>query len=88
MTLFVSSYSDTFAPGTFLVHSGDSAKASSALQLLDTRTPDHDPGLVAVFCSAAARGAIVRSATRERKKQFAVESVLTDNINSKPSFHF
>ena len=46
MILFVSSYSDSFAPGTFLVHSGDSANASSALQLLDTRMPDHDPDFV------------------------------------------
>jgi hypothetical protein len=88
MTLFVSSYSDTFAPGTFLVHSDDSAKASSALQLLDTRTPDQDPDLVALFCPATARGAIVRSATRDRKKRFAVDSVLADSINSSPSFHF
>ena len=40
----------SFAPGTFLVHSGDSLKASSALQALDTRTPDHAPGLVRLFC--------------------------------------
>jgi hypothetical protein len=47
-----------------LVHSGDSLKASSALQLLDTRIPDHDPELVALFCPATARGAIEKSATR------------------------
>ncbi len=48
------------APGTSLVHSGDSAKASSALQLLETRTPDHDPAFVpefpALFCPATAKG--------------------------------
>jgi hypothetical protein len=72
----VSSSSDSFAPGTFLVQSGDSAKASSALQLLDTRVPDHDPEFVAEFlaelldelpellCPATARAAIEKSATR------------------------
>jgi hypothetical protein len=91
MTLFVSSYSDSFAPGTFLVHSGDSAKASSALQLLDTRVPDHDPGFVAeflgLFCPAITREAIEKSAARLRKKRFALESALTGNINSRPPFH-
>jgi hypothetical protein len=87
MTLFVSSYSDSFAPGTFLVHSGDSAKASSALQLLDTRVPDHDPGVVVLFCPAIATGAIEKNATRQRKKRFALESALTGNIDSRPSFH-
>src|SRR5256885_5867085 len=78
MTLFVSSYSASLAPGTFLVHSGDSAKASSALQLLDTRVPDHDPDFVAeflgLFCQAAASAAMEKSATRLRKKRIAVES--------------
>src|SRR6266436_1021867 len=84
MTLFVSSYSDSFAPGTFLVHSGDSAKASSALQLLDTRTPDHDPGFV-VFCPATAIGVIEKSDTRQRKKRLRKESALAVSINSRPS---
>src|SRR5260370_10651337 len=92
ITLFVSSYSDSFAPGTFLAHSGDSAKASSALQLLDTRMPDHDPGFVAeflgLFCPATARGAIEKNATRQRKKRFAVESVPADSTNSNPRFIF
>src|SRR5882762_6996440 len=87
MTLFVSSYSDSFAPGTFLVHSGNSAKASSALQLLDTRVPDHDRRVVVLFCPAIATGAIEKNATRQRKKRFALESALTGNIDSRPSFH-
>src|SRR5437016_9564955 len=92
ITLFVSSYSASFAPGTFLVHSGDSAKASSALQLLDTRIPDHDPDFVAefieLFCPATARGAMEKSTARQRKKRFAVESVPTESINSNPRFIF
>src|SRR5882672_12611863 len=87
MTLFVSSYRASLAPGTFLVHSGDSAKASSALQLLDSRVPDHDPDCVAeflgLFCQAAASAAMEKSATRLRKKRIAVESDLTDSINSR-----
>src|SRR5436309_2115561 len=84
MTLFVSSYSDSFAPGTFLVHSGDSAKASSALQLLDTRMPDHDPDFVVLFCPATASGVMERRATRQRKKRLAGEAVLTVSIKSRP----
>src|SRR5256886_16679411 len=72
MTLFVSSYRASFAPGTLLVHSGDSAKASSALQLLDTRMPDHDPGLITLFCPAIVKAAIEKSANRQRKKRFFV----------------
>src|SRR5438046_6319445 len=53
--------------------SGDSANASSALQLLNTRIPDHDPDFVAefieLFCPATARGAIEKSAARQRKKR-------------------
>ena len=56
MTLVVSSNSDSFAPGTFLVQSGASAKASSALQALDTRMPDHDPELVALFLPSHCEG--------------------------------
>src|SRR5436190_3281486 len=85
--LIVSSYSDSFAPGTFLVHSGDSAKASSALQLLDTRMPDHAPELVTLFCPAIVKAAVGKSATRQRKKRFFVVSDLTNSINSRPSFH-
>src|SRR5467141_1430582 len=72
ITLFVSSSSDSFAPGTFLVQSGDSLNASSALQLLDTKVPDHDPEFLAelldelpeLFCPATARAAIEKSAAR------------------------
>src|SRR6202521_3616476 len=86
MTLFVSSYSASFAPGTFLVHSGDSAKASSALQLLDTRFPDHDPELVVLCCPASVKVAREKSATRQSKKRFALESDLTNHINSNIRF--
>src|ERR1700731_4540859 len=92
MTRFVSSYRASFAPGTFLVHSGDSAKASSALQLLDTMMPDHDPDFVAefieLFCPATTGEAMVKSAARLRKKRFTVESVPTESINSSPRFIF
>src|SRR6266436_5107803 len=81
ITLFVSSSSAAFALGTFLVQSGTSAKASSALQLLDTSVPDHAPELVVelpeLLCPAAARGIIEKSAATQRKKRFAVESALT-----------
>src|SRR6266852_2821966 len=87
MTRFVSSYNDSFAPGTFLRHSGDSAKASSALHALDTRMPGHDPGFVVLLCPAAAGGAKEKSVARRKKNGFAVvESVRTDRINSRPSF--
>src|SRR5258708_15097046 len=73
------------------MHSEDSLKASSALQLLDTTVPDHAPGFAVefpeLFCPAAARGAIERSATRQTKKHFTVKSVLNDRINSNSSFH-
>src|SRR6266567_1934769 len=73
------------------MHSEDSLKASSALQLLDTTVPDHAPGFAVefpeLFCPAAARGAIERSATRQTKKHFAVELALTGSINSNSSFH-
>src|SRR6266849_7815769 len=89
MTRFVSSYNDSFAPGTFLRHSGDSAKASSALHALDTRMPDHDPGFVVLLCPAAAGGAKEKSVARRKKNGFAVvESVRTDRINSRPSFPY
>jgi hypothetical protein len=99
MTLFVSSYSASFAPGTFFMHSGDSAKASSALQALETRIPDHAPELggeiVAEFvaeslglpCPANATGTIEMTATKKRKKRFALESALADGINGRPLFH-
>jgi hypothetical protein len=86
MTLLVSSYSDSFAPGTLLVHSEDSANASSALQPLETRMPDHDPDSNLMFWPASVKGAIEERASRQRKKRFAAESALTDNINSRPSF--
>jgi hypothetical protein len=50
------------------MHSGDSAKASSALQLLETRIPDHDPGLGVLFCAATAREAAGKSIKRDKKK--------------------
>src|SRR5713226_1492401 len=70
----------------FLVHSGDSAKASSALQALDTSMPDQDPGFVALFCPATARGTMEKSVSKRRKQHFAVESVLTDSFNLRPLF--
>src|SRR5271167_616494 len=79
MTLLVSSYNASFAPGTFLSHSGDSLKASSALHALDTMTPDH---VAILFCPANVRGAMRRAAIRQRKKRPAVSSVLTDWINA------
>jgi len=95
MTLLVSSYKASFAPGRFLVQSGDSLNASSALQLLDTRVPDHDPGFVVefvvlaleLFCPATAKGAMEKTAARKRRKRFAVESTLTDSVNLGP-FYF
>src|SRR6266581_1612984 len=69
------------------MHSEDSLKASSALQLLDTTVPDHAPGFVVPFCPSTAKAAIERSAARQTKKHFAVKSVLNDSINSNPSFH-
>src|SRR5260370_9457063 len=73
------------------MHSEDSLKASSALQLLDTTVPDRAPGSAVkspeLFCPAAGRGAIERSATKQRKKHFTVELALTGSINSNSSFH-
>jgi hypothetical protein len=69
------------------VQSGDSAKASSALQALDTRMPDHDPGFVALFCAATGKVAMKNSARKRRKQGFAVKPVLTDIFNSGTSFH-
>jgi len=81
------------------MHSGDSAKASSALQLLDTRVPDQDPVFVAelvaeflddflaLSCPPTARGAIENSAARQSKLRFDSESALTGRINSNPSLH-
>src|SRR6267143_3428449 len=86
MTRLVSSYSDSFASGTLLMHSGDSANASSALQLLETRMADHEPDSRLVSWLATAKGAAEKSASRQGKKRFAAESPLANSINSSLSF--
>jgi hypothetical protein len=54
--LVVSSYKESFAPGTpFSVHLAASAKASSELQLLFMMTPDQDPEFALSLCLASAR---------------------------------
>jgi len=76
------------------MHSGDSANASSALQLLDTSVPDHAPDDVAEFvawvpellCPAIAKEIMEKSATRQGKQRFAAESALAVSINSRSSF--
>src|SRR5258708_17369602 len=69
-----------------LVQSGDSAKASSALQALDTRIPDHDPAFVSLFCAASARGTMEKSASKGVKDHFAVKAILTGSFNLRLSF--
>src|SRR5260370_38564388 len=68
------------------VQSGDSAKASSALQALDTIIPDHDPGLAALFCPASAKGTVEKRASIMVKEHFQVKSALTDRHNFRLSF--
>jgi hypothetical protein len=46
------------------VHSGTSAKASSALQALDTRVPDQEPDFIVLPCLATTEGATEKSTTR------------------------
>jgi hypothetical protein len=96
ITLLVSSYRVSFAPGTFLVHSEDSLNASSALQLLDTIVPDHAPGVFPGFvagipelpCPAIAKGIKEKRASRQIKIRFVAELVLVRRINTKPSLYF
>src|SRR5579859_1352475 len=73
ITRSVSSYSASWAPGMSLVQSGDSAKASSALQLLETRMPDQAPDFVATFCAAGARD--VRKRRAQKRKKRVVENL-------------
>jgi hypothetical protein len=68
------------------VHSGDSANASSALQLLETTMPDHEPDSRLVSWLAIANGAAERNASSQGKKRFAAESPLANSINSSLSF--
>src|SRR5512137_2020366 len=92
ITLFVSSYSASFAPGTLFMHSGDSANASSALQLLDTTVPDHALDVVAEFlagltelpCPAIANGVKQKSDTQQRKLPFTAQSALDGSMNLRP----
>src|ERR1700680_2391446 len=81
MTRLVSSYKASLAPGTSLAHSGDSAKASSALQLLETRMPDQDDVFGLLLWPAAVMEAKERIAS-ERKSCFAKDWNWTDRISS------
>ncbi len=86
--------------GAVLVQSGISAKASSALQRLETRVPDQTPEFLAsflaellhelpeLFCPTTESEHMEKSAATQRKKRFALEPPLTGSINLRPSFPF
>src|SRR5260370_17963260 len=69
-----------------LVQSGDSAKASSALQALATRVPCHDTGVVSLLCAASARGTTEKSASKGVRDHFAVKAILTGSFTLRLSF--
>lgn len=86
MTLVVSSYRASLAPGTFLLHSGDSLNASSALQLLDTRMPDHDVGVGVAVCARSEEVAMQRNIATHQDSFIAFELAQIDTITLWPSF--
>jgi hypothetical protein len=60
-------------------------KASSALQALVTRTPDHEPVLEGLLCPARAREAIERIAAALTNRCFIIELVPALSIDAGPS---
>src|ERR1700687_1677685 len=100
MTRSVSSERASLAPGTSLLHSGESLNASSALQLLETRMPDQAPDfapelaveLVALACWAVVsepgdtRGAKKRIPTKKIGNRLSARSKLIADTVATPSF--